>query len=141
MTSGTRNATHRQRHTHTRRPAHTPVLGQRHLEFQVRHTDHQIKHTNPERQMYIYTQIQTPDSQINTHTNASTDTQTDEQIITHTPCTTNRQTSGRDTQTFKQPESDVETHTHDMETEGHLRLRRKDREVGGDEKMEMRPGA
>ena len=72
----TRNAAHRQEthtHTHTHGDQHTlPFSGQRHSEFQVRTHRPSDKHTNPERQMYIYTQIQTPDSQINTHTNAYT---------------------------------------------------------------------
>ena len=98
----TRNAAHRQEthtHTHTHGDQHTlPFSGQRHSEFQVRTHRPSDKHTNPERQMYIYTQIQTPDSQINTHTNASTDTQIGRADNHTLRCTrTNRQTSQGET--------------------------------------------
>ena len=141
-THATPHTDRRHTHTHKETSTHSHSQGQRLSESQVRTHRQSGKHTNPEKQMYIYTQIWTPDSQINTQTHPQTQTG---QPDTHTlQCTgTNRQTSQGRRHTDPQPESDRNTHT-DMwrETGGTpTRARRKDREAGGDEKMEMGPGA
>lgn len=131
------------RHTHEETSTHSCYWGQRHSESPVRTHRPSDKHRNPERQTYTYTQIQIPDSQINTHTNASTDTRQDDQIITRSGAWGQTDRPHRERYTDPQPESDGNTHTRTCgETGGTpARARRKDREVGGDEKTEVRPGA
>lgn len=141
------NTVHRQEtqtHTHKETSTHSHSRGQRLSESQVRTHRPSDKHTNPEKQIYIYTQIRTPDSQINTQTHPQTH-RLDDQILTRSSARgqTDRPHRDRDTQTLNLSQMGTHTHT-DMwrETGGTpTRARRKDREAGGDEKREMRPGA
>ena len=133
---------HTHTHTHKETSTHSRSWGQRHSESPVRTHRPSDKHRNPERQIYTYTQIQIPDSQINTHTNASTDTRQDDQIITRSGAWGQTGRPHRDRHTDPNL-SQTGTHTLTCgETGGTpARARRKDREVGGDEKTEVRPRA
>ena len=134
--------THTHTHTHKETSTHSRSWGQRHSESPVRTRRPSDKHRNPDRQIYTYTQIQIQDSQINTHTNASTDTRQDDQIITRSGAWGQTGRPHRDRHTDPNL-SQTGTHTLTCgETGGTpARARRKDREVGGDEKTEVRPGA
>lgn len=103
--------------THTETSTHSRSWGQRHSESPVRTHRPSDKHRNPGRETYTYTQIQIPDSQINTHTNASTDTRQDDQIITRSGAWGQTDRPHRERYTDPQPESDGNTHT-DMWRDG-----------------------
>ena len=134
--------THTHTHTHKETSTHSRSWGQRHSESPVRTRRPSDKHRNPDRQIYTYTQIQIQDSQINTHTNASTDTRQDDQIITRSGAWGQTGRPHRDRHTDPNL-SQTGTHTLTCGEAGGTpaRARRKDREVGGDEKTEVRPRA
>lgn len=117
------NTTHRQEthtHTHKETSTHSHSQGQRLSESQVRTHRQSGKHTNPEKQMYIYTQIWTPDSQINTQTHPQTHG-LDNQILTRSSARgqTDRPHRDGDTQTLNLSQTGTHTLTCGERREGH----------------------